>query len=270
MTRQITTFVLSACLLAGACSDGDDNDVNGDDSVSAARAAATTVDNASGPAYVGGMFTGSAHGDGSVITQLQANLALLFSLPSCTVISNVELSGANGEGGGSLDVAFDSCTDSEGNLLLDGALHAAVTVTQEPLDIVYALETEGLTVGDRTIAGSWEVHHVFGDTPATTWSGDLTVTGPDGALTSSTDANFVVDGLCVTYSLDAQVETSDGKSLDVHADQVTRCLNACPNGGNVTVAGGAEGDLSWTYDGSGQVNVSGSGQGNFVIDLSCQ
>jgi hypothetical protein len=261
-------FALSACALASACA-GDDSSSDPSTPTEEAQLAARTVDNAAEPAYVGSLFTGSASGSGDandVIAAVQANLALLFSLPSCTVISNVVIDTA---GPSTLDATFDHCTGSDGRVILDGSLHAELQVTGDPLTLSYALETDRLIVGERTLAGAWEVHHVFGEGPST-WSGDLTVTGPDGTLTSSTDASFEVNGLCVTYALDAEVETSNGRQLSVHADQVTRCLDACPTSGRVTVDGSAEGSLSWDYDGSGQVTATGSAEGSFVLDLRCE
>jgi hypothetical protein len=270
-TRIALSLSLSACLFAAACQSDEDPISTDDSALEEARTAAVTVDNASEPAYVGSLLTGSASASagndaGGVIAAVQANLALLFALPSCTVISNVVI---DTSGPSSLDVTFDSCTDADGNLLLDGSLHAKVAVSGDPLTLDYSLETDGLTVGDRTIAGAWDVHHVLGE-GTSTWSGDLTVDGPDGTLTSSTDATFAVNGLCVTYGLDADVQTPSGRSLSVHADQVTRCLDACPTSGSVQVTGGAEGALSWTYDGTGSVTATGSANGSVVIDLSCE
>ena len=268
-TRIALSLSLSACVLASAACQGDDDQASGDDLATEARTAAVTVDNAAEPAYVGAMFTGSASASsdaGGVLAAVQANLALLFALPSCTVISNVVI---DTSGPSSLDVTFDECTDANGNLLLDGSLHAKLAVSGDPLTLDYSFETDGLTIGERTIAGAWDVHHVFGEGQST-WSGDLTVTGPDGTVTSSTDASFAVNGLCVTYALDAEVETSSGRTLSVHADQVTRCLDACPTSGSVEVTGSAEGSLSWTYDGTGQVTATGSAGGTVEIDLSCE
>lgn len=263
-------IALSACILASASAcQGDDSTSGASTPTDEARSAAVVVDNAAEPAYIGSLFTGSASGSadaGDVIAAVQANLGLLFSLPSCTVITNVAI---HTDGPSSLDATFDHCTAPDGRVVLDGALHAELEVTTDPLTISYALESDGLTVGARTITGAWEVHHVFGAGPST-WSGELTVTGPDGTLTSSTDASFEVDGLCVTYGLDAQVETSNGRTLSVHADQVTRCLDACPTSGSVQVDGSAEGSLSWSYDGSGQVTATGSAAGSFQLDLRCQ
>ena len=268
-TRIALSF--SVCVLAAACQS---EQVSGDDVTTdeaAAETAALAVANAAEPAYVGALFTGSASASAStdvsgVIAAVQANLALLFSLPSCTVISNVVI---DTSGPSSLDVTFDHCTGPEGNLLLDGSLHAEIAVSGDPLTLAYALESDGLTVGERTIAGAWEVRHVFGEGPST-WSGELTVTGPDGTLTSSTDASFEVNGLCVTYALDAEVHTPSGRTLSVHADQVTRCLDACPVSGRVEVTGSAQGSLAWNYDGSGSVTVTGSADGDFVLDLRCE
>jgi hypothetical protein len=262
-----TAIVLSACVLASACQ-GDD-DTSSATPTEEARSAAVVVDNAAEPAYVGSMFTGNVSGSGDagdIIAAVQANLALLFSLPSCTVVSNVVVDTA---GPSSLDVAFDHCTGSDGRVILDGALHAELQITQNPLTISYTFDTDGFTVGERTIAGSWEVHHVLGAAPST-WSGDLTVTGPDGTTTASSNASFQVDGLCVTYSLDATVDSTSGRNLSVHADQVTRCLDACPTSGSVQVEGSAEGSLSWSYDGTNQVTASGAASGSFQLDLRCQ
>jgi hypothetical protein len=261
-----TGIVLSVCLVASAC--GDDQTSGPGSPTEEARSAAVVVDNAAEPAYIGSLFTGSASGSadaGDVIARIQANLALLFTLPSCTVVSNVVI---DTSGPSALDAAFDHCTVN-GQVALDGALHAELEVTDDPFTISYRFESDGLTVGERTLAGSWQVHHVFGEGPST-WSGDLTVTGPQGTTTATTDASFQVDGLCVTYSLDAQVESSDGRDLEVHADQVTRCLDACPTAGSVHVDGSAEGSLSWSYDGSGSVTATGSAAGSFDLDLACQ
>jgi hypothetical protein len=263
-----TVIVLSACVLASACQ-GDDDSSSTATPTEEARSAAVVVDNAAEPAYVGSMFTGNASGSadaGDIIAAVQANLALLFALPSCSVVSNVVVDTG---GPSSLDVAFDHCTAPDGRLLLDGALHAELQITDQPLTLSYAFDTDGLTVGDRTIAGSWEVHHVFGAAPST-WSGDLTVTGPDGTSTASSNASFQVDGLCVTYSLDATVDSSSGNNLTVHADQVTRCLGACPTSGSVQVDGSAEGSFAWSYDGNPQVTATGSAAGSFDLDLRCQ
>jgi hypothetical protein len=261
-------IALSACVLASAC-DSDDSASGPSTPTEEARSAAVVVHNAAEPAYIGSLFTGSASGSadaGDVIAAVQANLALLFTLPSCTVISNVAI---RTDGPSSLDATFDHCTAPDGQVVLDGSLHAELEVTSDPLTLSYALETDGLTVGERTITGAWDVHHVFGAGPST-WSGELTVTGPDGTQTSSTDASFEVHGLCVTYGLDAEVETSGGRTLSVHADQVTRCLDACPTSGTVQVDGSADGALSWSYDGSGSVTASGSAAGSFQLDLRCE
>jgi hypothetical protein len=261
-------IALSACILASAC-EGDDQTSGPSTPTEEAQSAAVVVDNAAEPAYVGSLFTGSASSSADpsdVIAAVQANLALLFTLPSCTVISNVAI---DTHGPSSLDVAFDHCTAPDGHVVLDGALHAELEVTNDPLTISCALASDGLTVGERTIAGTWEVHHVLAAGPST-WSGELTVTGPDGTLTSSTDASFEVHGGCVTYSLDAEAETSGGRSLSVHADQVTRCLDACPTSGSVQVDGSTEGSLTWSYDGSGSVTATGAAGGAFELDLHCE
>jgi hypothetical protein len=267
MSNRIA-LALSACLVASACQSDEDTDLP--TAEREAETAALAVDNAAEPAYVGSLFTGSASAAastdvGSVIAAVQANLALLFSLPSCTVITNVVI---DSDGPSSLDATFDDCTGADGRLLLDGSLHAEISVSESPLTLAYAFETDGLTVGERTIAGGWEVRHIFGE--GSTWSGDLTVTGPDGTLTSSTEASFAVNGLCVTYALDAEVHTSNGRSLVVHADQVTRCLDACPISGRVEVTGTAQGALSWDYDGTGSVTATGSAGGSFELDLRCE
>ena len=78
-----TAIVLSACVLASACQ-GDD-DTSSATPTEEARSAAVVVDNAAEPAYVGSMFTGNVSGSGDaadIIAAVQANLALLFSLPS--------------------------------------------------------------------------------------------------------------------------------------------------------------------------------------------
>jgi hypothetical protein len=253
-------FALSAALFA-ACTADDGSST--DDDLASAEAAATAVEHGSEPGYVSALFAVSAGFSGAasadVIADLQAHFSAGFGVPSCVTIET--------DASSYLEVSFDACTGPGGQIVLDGALHAGITL--ESGTIVYDLATEGLTVNQTTISGAWQVRDPLAAGPST-WTGDLTISGPRGTLDSSSSASFEVVGACVTYSYEAEITGPRGRTLEVDADEVTRCLDSCPLSGSVTVTGAAGGTLSWTYDGTGSVTATGGAGASFELELRCE
>jgi hypothetical protein len=204
------------------------------------------------------VVTASALFDGATtVAQAEGGVAAAVTVPACVTIASDHAT--------YLEATFHGCTGARGRVALDGTLRADLSV--DGAAVVYALSTDDLTVGETAISGSWEVRDPVAAGAATTLSGTLTIERGGRTLTYEAGASWTVSGECVTYSFDASVEAG-GRSLSVAGEGVERCVSACPAAGTVSVAAGAGGTLSWTFDASTSIAVTGP-HGEHQLTLVC-
>jgi hypothetical protein len=273
-------FAFSTFLFAVACQ-GDDvaSPSTASEDLQSAEASALVVESGSEASYVSSMLGASAAlslsleghelatAPAAVIDELKTRLAAGFADAACLTVAT--------DGATYVDLTFDACTGPGGRLVVDGALHADLSIetracgpAQCPSAIVYAVSTDGLSVNATTIDGAWQVRDPLAAGPSE-WDGSLSIQGPRGSFTSASSASFTVDGACVTYSYDATMTGPRGRTLTIAGDEITRCLDTCPSAGSVVVTGSAGGTLSWTYDGSDVVTATGGAGASIDVELRC-
>jgi hypothetical protein len=265
--------LLSLSLLAAAC--GSSGDETSD--VARAEQASTVVESGTEASFVTTFFVGagaSLAGQSTdeawvqLTADIEARVSARMSVPACATITT--------DAATYVDIAFEDCTGPLGLWTLDGTLRAEVTLETEACGagqcltaIVYTVDAGDLTVNQTTFSGTWQVRDPLALGAEHTWNGELDIEGPQRSVHATSSASFSVTGVCVTTSLDAEVTGSRGGSITVSADEVTRCLDACPIAGTVTVTGAAGGTLTWTYDGTGSAHVVTGGGASFDVALHC-
>jgi hypothetical protein len=174
-----------------------------------------------------------------------------------------------------IEVSFDGCTGAQGRVTLDGTIRGEIsfeTTECGPIDcptaVVYEVSTSGITINETTISGAWQVHDSLALGVAMTWNGEMEISRGGASLSTSTSAEWTVEGDCVSYSLDSQIDLG-ARSLTIDAQDVTRCIGECPVSGSVNVTGAAGGSLSWTYDGGGEATVQVGADAEIEVTLAC-
>jgi hypothetical protein len=193
----------------------------------------------------------------STIPAAEAAMAADFTVPACVTIVSDHAT--------YLEATFNNCTGRRGLVVLNGTLRAQISVSGGA--VVYDLSTTGLTIGQTSVTGSWQLRDPIAAGP-TTLTAAVTISRRGRSLSLDASASWTVSGECVTYSYDADWGTA-ARSLSIEATDVTRCANACPASGTVTVSVARGTVLSWTYDGTAEVVVTGPRGGEHSITLAC-
>lgn len=202
----------------------------------------------------------------ALIAAVEERLADGLTAPACATIATDQRT--------YVEVTFTSCVGPRGLRGLSGALRAEITVEPTPCGpfecvgaITYQVSTSGLTLNGTTFAGTWSWRDPVAAEQPSTWSGDLTISGPRRTLQSTSSATVAIADGCATYDLTAEV-TTGARTLTVTATDVQRCLDACPTAGTVELVG-ARGALSWSYGGDGTAEVTTAGGTTFDVTLAC-
>jgi len=276
MIRKAIWMVASLGLLLGVGCAGDADEGGSD--VESAESASKAVESTGDVAYVNAYFAaaaelstmGVADAAAEALAEVEAQIRadLQASAEACVTVSTDEST--------FIEVTFDACTGAQGQITLDGSIRGEIsfeTTSCGPIEcptaVVYEVSTSNLTINDTTISGEWSVHDSLVLGVATPWDGELSISGGAGGwISTSTSAEWTVDGDCVTYSLDSQIDLG-ARSLSITADDVSRCMGECPTSGSVNVTGSAGGSLSWTYDGGGEATVQVGAEAEIEVTLAC-
>jgi hypothetical protein len=234
------TLILTAC----AADDANDDTEAAEEGLTAVEASEDVI-------AAGATIEGT-----DTIIAAEAAIQSEMQLPACVSIETDHAT--------FLVATFDGCTTPRG-LSLDGTLRAELALDAGA--VVYTLSTSDLVAGQTAISGTWTVRDPIGP-GATTYSGSLQLSRGARTRTYATEASWTVSGQCVTYSIDASVNAS-GRARQIVATGVTRCLDACPASGEVTVTTARAGEVSWSYDGSAEVLVTGPNGGQHAVTLAC-
>ena len=200
--------------------------------------------------------------DAQLTASIEARAEVVFTDPSCVTVA---------PGASDLTVTFASCTTVRGGLPVDGAIHASVALDASGAS--YSLGADAITVGSTTLAGSWNLTAPAagaGSDGDYAWSGSFDVQGPlGGEVSGNSDAGWTTADSCVTYSGSLEL---DGRlaSTQVQVSNMVRCGGMCPLSGSGQLSSSARGTMTWTYDGSDVVSVTGQAGNTIDIDLDCQ
>lgn len=198
--------------------------------------------------------------DAQLTASIEARAEVVFTDPSCVTVS---------PGATDITVTLSSCTTVRGGLPVDGAIHASVALDASGAS--YSLGADSITVGSTTLAGSWNLTAPSAGADGDyAWSGTFDIQGPlGGEVSGQSDASWTTADSCVTYSGSLEL---DGRlaSTQVQVSDMVRCGSMCPLSGSGQVTSSARGTMSWTYDGSDMVSVTGQAGNTIDIDLDCQ
>jgi hypothetical protein len=273
MIRKTFWMIASLGIAVVGCAGDDDGGGDVESAESASKAVESTGDVAYVNAYFAGaaelstMATSDAAAEALAAVEAEIRADLEASAEACVTVTT--------DASTFIEVTFDGCTGAQGRITLDGSIRGEISFDTTscgpfecPTAVVYDVSTDGLTIGETTIAGEWTVHDSLALGVATTWDGELTISRGGASITSSSSAEWTVEGDCVTYSLDAEVDLG-ARSLGITADDVTRCMGECPTTGSVNVSTAAGASLSWTYDGGGQATVQVGAGAEIEVTLAC-
>jgi len=271
MTRFLSLALIAPLATLAACPAADD-----DSSVGEAQQASTVVETTTETSYVTDLVIAdpsslaAVHTDAAgatIAASVQAKLAAGLTVPACASVTSDNKT--------FVEVTFTGCTGARGLHGLSGTVRASMTFESAPCGnfqcvsgVVYALETSGLTLNGTTFAGAWQLHDPLAPGEPYTWNGSLSVDGTRQSVESMSSATIAVTDACVTYDLDATI-TSSARTLTVNAAGVSRCLDACPTAGTVTIAGSLRGSLTWSYHGDGKATVTTGAGAAFDVTLAC-
>ncbi|MEZ4400568.1 MAG: hypothetical protein R3B06_11150 [Kofleriaceae bacterium] len=204
----------------------------------------------------------------ALVDALTARLGADLTAPACAQVTSDQRS--------YVEVTFDRCTGPRGLAELTGTVRAEVNLVTTPCGptacvaaLDYRVATTGLTVNATALDGAWTVRAPLATSAGATyqWDGELTIAGPRRTVHATSSAQVTLADGCASYAATATL-TGAARAITVAAVGVTRCLDACPTAGTVTV-GATRGELSWTYRGDGTATVTGPRGREFDVTLAC-
>jgi len=255
-------------------------------------------------AYVAELF-GADPGWHPLDPEVTARLAIAVTQARAELILgslNCELT-VETDGVAYVDAAFSNCL--VGDFVFSGSLEANLTVEGGPcpsdegtvsedlcsLSLQWDLGRPEFTITDPNdetasrFSGPIIIRDSIVDAEAfMTWetANGFSLQAPGGnQYTTRSTASWLVDPAtrCMDISLDARLELTDSDTqqdgdLDVgeivvSASDVAYCPTHCPTAGYIEMAYGTGSILSWTYDGTDVVVVTGPGGREFTADLPC-
>jgi hypothetical protein len=187
----------------------------------------------------------------------------------------------------SVAVTYDRCPAGLLRLIeVDGSLRARLEIETAPCGaaecpsaVRFTLDTEYLRIGSRfgtfftEMQGRWSLCDPLAPGMATTWDSEYSVRNHlERGLSLRSRASWLVEGLCVTFDVDAELQVQrrqDLQTVAASAREVVQCLNECPSAGVVQLAYGRGKILGWEYTGMDTALVTGPRGRRFEIALPC-
>lgn len=202
----------------------------------------------------------------SAIKQIQDRLKLDLVDPACVV----QTSEPNG-----LTLRFTGC-DYAVNHTLDGtvSLHVepeAGTCNGDPCitAVVFALEIDGLTLGDTEITSASSSLRVPTDKSPRIYHGEAELTGPDGDhLSTRSDSSWTTSAGCFTADFGLEIAT-DTREISAAGNAVHVCEANCPDSGEGLIAWASGSTLGWRYIDKGKLVVRGPKGRVFNVTQAC-